>query len=75
MKSLESFIYTILDSKKKKKLVIILTALAFFLSLLMFPSKLVLAKMLPGKVIIPSPSILIHLQVHLSSKQNRSVRV
>lgn len=49
MKSLESFIYTILDSKKKKKLVLMLTALAFFLSLLMFPSKLVLAKMLPGK--------------------------
>lgn len=49
MKSLESFIYTILDSKEKKKLVIMLTALAFFLSLLMFPTKLVLAKMLPGK--------------------------
>ena len=49
MKRLESFIYTILDSKEKKKLVIMLTALAFFLSLLMFPTKLVLAKMLPGK--------------------------
>ncbi|MCO4845748.1 MAG: efflux RND transporter permease subunit [Sulfurovum sp.] len=49
MKNLESFIYAILDSKKKKKLVIVLTAAAFFLSLLMFPTKLVLAKMLPGK--------------------------
>ncbi len=49
MKNLESFIYTILDSKAKKKLVIMLTALAFFLSLLMFPTKLVLAKMLPDK--------------------------
>ena len=49
MKNLESFIYTILDSKAKKKLVIVLTAAAFFLSLLMFPTKLVLAKMLPGK--------------------------
>lgn len=49
MKRLESFIYTILDSKEKKKLVIMLTALAFVLSLLMFPTKLVLAKMLPGK--------------------------
>ncbi|HSR74805.1 MAG TPA: efflux RND transporter permease subunit [Sulfurovum sp.] len=49
MKSLEDFIYAILDSKEKKKLVIRLTALAFFLSLLMLPTKLVLAKMLPGK--------------------------
>lgn len=49
MKNLESFIYAILDSKAKKKLVILLTAAAFFLSLLMFPTKLVLAKMLPGK--------------------------
>ena len=49
MKNLESLIYSILDSKVKKRLVIILTAAAFFLSLLMFPTKLVLAKMLPGK--------------------------
>ncbi len=49
MKNLESFIYSILDSQSKKKMVVILTAAAFFLSLLMFPTKLVLAKMLPGK--------------------------
>jgi len=49
MKNLESFIYGILDSKFKKTLIILLTILAFFLSLMMFPSKLVLAKMLPGK--------------------------
>lgn len=49
MKNLESFIYSILDSQSKKKLVVVLTAAAFFLSLLMFPTKLVLAKMLPGK--------------------------
>ncbi len=49
MKGLEKFIYGILGSKKKKLLVIILTAIAFFLSLMMFPSKMVLAKMLPGK--------------------------
>lgn len=49
MKNLESFIYSILDSKSKKNLVIVLTAAAFFLSLLMFPTKMVLAKMLPGK--------------------------
>jgi multidrug efflux pump subunit AcrB len=49
MKNLENFIYRILDSKLKKRLVIVLTALAFFLSVMMFPTKLVLAKMLPGK--------------------------
>jgi multidrug efflux pump subunit AcrB len=49
MKNLESFIYKILDNKFKKTLVITLTAMAFFLSLLMFPTKMVLAKMLPGK--------------------------
>ncbi|QOR61408.1 efflux RND transporter permease subunit [Sulfurovum sp. ST-21] len=49
MTGLEKLIYSILGSKSKKRLVIVVTAVAFFLSLLMFPSKLVLAKMLPGK--------------------------
>jgi len=49
MKGLENFIYSILESGFKKNLVIFLTAGAFFLSLLMFPTKMVLAKMLPGK--------------------------
>jgi len=49
MKGLERFIYNILGSKSKKFMVIVLTAVAFFASLLMFPSKMVLAKMLPGK--------------------------
>lgn len=49
MKKFENFVYSILDSKIKKTIVISLTAIAFFLSLLMFPTKLVLAKMLPGK--------------------------
>jgi len=49
MKNLENFILGILESKVKKNLVIFLTAAAFFLSLLMFPTKMVLAKMLPGK--------------------------
>lgn len=49
MKGLESFIFNILNSKLQKTLMIIATIVLFFLSLLMFPSKMVLAKMLPGK--------------------------
>jgi len=49
MHKFENFIYNILDSKVKKTLVIVLTAIAFFATLLMFPAKGVLARMLPGK--------------------------
>ena len=49
MRNLESFIFGILDSKFKKTLMITATVVAFFLSLMMFPTKMVLAKMLPGK--------------------------
>ena len=49
MKKLERFIFWILQTKLRKSLVIILTAVAFFASLLMFPSGGVLARMLPGK--------------------------
>ncbi|MBE0491856.1 MAG: efflux RND transporter permease subunit [Sulfurospirillum sp.] len=49
MKFFENLIYTILESKMKKFLVIFLIALAFIGSVMMFPSKIVLAKMLPGK--------------------------
>ncbi len=49
MKNLENLIYSILNSKTKKRLMIFATVVAFFLSLLMFPTKMVLAKMLPGK--------------------------
>jgi multidrug efflux pump subunit AcrB len=49
MKKLESFIFWILQTKLRKTLVIILTAVAFFATLLMFPSGGVLARMLPGK--------------------------
>jgi len=49
MKGFQKFIYDILGSKKKKRLVVILTAVAFFGTLMMFPTKMVLAKMLPGK--------------------------
>ena len=49
MNKFEFFIYSILESKFKKFLVVFITLLAFLGSLMMFPSKLVLAKMLPGK--------------------------
>jgi len=49
MKKLEKFIFWILQTKLRKAMIIILTAVAFFASLLMFPSGKVLARMLPGK--------------------------
>lgn len=49
MHKFEEIIYSILDSRLKKFLVLFLTFLAFVGSLLMFPTNLVLAKMLPGK--------------------------
>ncbi len=49
MSKLEGLIYSILDKKSTKTLVITLTILAFFGSLMMFPTQMVLAKMLPGK--------------------------
>ncbi|SFV55275.1 Acriflavin resistance protein [hydrothermal vent metagenome] len=49
MKKFEKFIHTILDSKSKKTLVMVLTALAFFGTIMMLPTQIVLAKMLPGK--------------------------
>jgi len=45
----ESFVYNILQSNTKKFLVIALTLIALAGSVMMLPSKLVLAKMLPGK--------------------------
>jgi multidrug efflux pump subunit AcrB len=49
MQKLENFVYWILTSKFRKTMVLLLTILAFFASLLMFPSGGVLARMLPGK--------------------------
>ncbi len=46
---LESFIYNILQSKKKKRIVIGLVLFALMASIALIPAKLVLAKMLPGK--------------------------
>jgi len=49
MKKLENFVFWILQTKTRKAMVIILTIIAFFASLLMFPSGAVKARMLPGK--------------------------
>ena len=49
MKKFEHFVFSILDTPLKKKRVLQITAALFALSLLMFPTKIVLAKMLPGK--------------------------
>ena len=45
----ERFVYSLLVEERKKKLVLLFTFLAFVVAVLMFPTKIVLAKMLPGK--------------------------
>jgi len=49
MHKLENLVYSILNDKKKKFLVIVLTLVALVLSVLMIPTNLVKARMLPGK--------------------------
>jgi multidrug efflux pump subunit AcrB len=49
MKRFENFIFWILESNYRKKMIILLTIVTFFASLLMFPTGGVLARMLPGK--------------------------
>jgi len=49
MKKFEDFIYRILGSRKKKMMVLLITFLIFLGSVMMLPTKIVLAKMLPGK--------------------------
>ncbi|AFL67982.1 efflux RND transporter permease subunit [Sulfurospirillum barnesii] len=49
MKRFEQFIHDILLDVRKKRLVLLLTVLAFSASLMMFPTHAVLAKMLPSK--------------------------
>lgn len=49
MEKFEQFIYAILMSPSKQKLVLLITLVAFIASLFMFPTNMVLAKMLPGK--------------------------
>ena len=49
MKKFEDLIFWILKSKFRKTMIIVLTIIVFFASLLMFPTGGVLARMLPGK--------------------------
>lgn len=49
MKRFEEFLYSVLSSKKKKFLVLFITFLAFLGSVMLLPTGIVLAKMLPGK--------------------------
>lgn len=49
MKWLENFIYSVNGHASKRKMVIILTLVALGLSILMLPTQLVKARMLPGK--------------------------
>jgi multidrug efflux pump subunit AcrB len=49
MNKFEHFVFSILDRPLKKKRVLQITVALFILAILMFPTKIVLAKMLPGK--------------------------
>jgi len=49
MKWLENFIYNVNGYKSKRTMVIVLTFVALALSILMFPTQMVKARMLPGK--------------------------
>ena len=72
MKKFENFIFWILEKKKRKFMVILLTIGAFFASLLMFPSGGVLARMLPGKS-AATYSVYIDTPTNSSIEQTRKV--
>ncbi|NPA29828.1 MAG: efflux RND transporter permease subunit, partial [Epsilonproteobacteria bacterium] len=72
MKKFEKFVFDILGSGGKQWTVIILTLLALAGSVMMLPTKVVLAKMLPGKS-ANTYSIYIHTPTDSSIEQTRSV--
>ena len=49
MKRFEEFIFTVLGDPKKRLYVMLITLFAFMGAVMMLPTKVVLAKMLPGK--------------------------
>jgi len=46
---MEELIYSILGSREKKRKVVLYIIIAFLVAVMMIPTKIVLAKMLPGK--------------------------
>ncbi|WP_457596652.1 efflux RND transporter permease subunit [Hydrogenimonas sp.] len=72
MKKFERFVFNILSSNAKQWLVIILTLLALAGSIMMLPTKLVLAKMLPGKS-ANTFSVYVHTPTASSIEQTRLV--
>ena len=72
MKRFETFVFNILGSKTKHWLVIGITLAALVGSVMMLPSKIVLAKMLPGKS-ANSFSVYIHAPTDSSVEETRKV--
>ena len=72
MQRFEQLVYNILGSNGKQWLVILLTLLALVGSVMMLPTKIVLAKMLPGKS-ANTYSVYIHTPTGSSIEQTRSV--
>lgn len=71
-KTLEEFIFNILESKKKSFFVYFITFLLLFIAILFFPTNLVKAKMLPSKN-SNSFSIYLDLKTNSSLKQTKEV--
>ncbi|WP_456450473.1 efflux RND transporter permease subunit [Hydrogenimonas sp.] len=72
MKKFEQFVFNILGSASKQWLVIVLTLAALAGSVMMLPTKIVLAKMLPGKS-ANTYSVYVHAPTASSIEQTRSV--
>ena len=72
MKKFENFVFNILGSHAKQWLVIVVTLVALAASIMMLPTKLVLAKMLPGKS-ANTFSIYVHAPTNSSIEQTRAV--
>ncbi|WP_353662918.1 efflux RND transporter permease subunit [Hydrogenimonas sp. SS33] len=72
MKKFENFVFGILGSNSKQWLVILLTILALIGSVMMLPTKIVKAKMLPGKS-ANTFSVYIHTPTDSSIEQTKAV--
>ena len=72
MKKFERYVFNILGSNAKQWMVILLTLLALAGSVMMLPTKVVLAKMLPGKS-ANTFSVYVHAPTASSIEQTRTV--